>query len=1158
MSISPPCKFWNGAPGSCKTPNCSFTHFGMETSAPPCKFWNGVPGSCATYNCQFSHQQFMYGMSDLGMNLSCKFWNGVPGSCTTYNCQFVHNTVSLPPKANTVCKFWNGILGSCTTHNCPFIHDTIGGLGLPGPSTISAPCKFWNGGLGSCKTANCPFIHNKFTSVGSRGSRANSPSPSPDSRLKAQSPTVPRLTHQDFSLLFPENLGKDILQRNADTNLSFSYKPIVATPIDLKNLGMLVKINGKPVDAQISKGGIDFAIKPHLEANVVELWQGAQLITSRVFQAVPLEPRIAPKSMGVAPLREAQLKGGGSDPTLGDLSKMRVWAKETQWKQFRKAHYDWWMFPTSTSSSPEYCVGEQEVRELRKLPDYMAGYNEAVTLVTRSWGWDVQKTTYVKNKHPDMKWESSQTTRLAKIGVSCFELSEMALFNSVRQFVLCLLKEEETLEVLPGYDISQIYYIEKSSGPPPFQLGHTKTQLNSYSQFGGSPATSLSASAEWLKRLDPVQKAVAIKREFQFLFSSSNWEKDILLQELQNKAGWISIKDILNSYPPIHKLTKGSSPESCAMVSVIIRESPELKMLLELSIDSKKTRRLNPSQLILKQLEFCFGESNFLSDLALQMEVEKTIDGQVAISTVTSWDRFKQIMKAEHSPDQMEAAILRAIKDSCVVYSSSKGYLRRMPLTMAIRKSIDILFKPINLPNLVHRIDISDEGFYAITDILDLTEIKSICPNPDPALVAEVLRPSDSIEVSPCSTKIRPKRNAPSFELMKSFSNPEVSLELPFPPWRYSEAENPGEFSVMTWNILAQKMYLGHSHYCPKEYLKWPYRKQSIQKHLSDLYPDILFLQEVQSGGGELYDHAKEMTQFLKKNGYETVYARKTSFAVVDLGNLVAWKSNVFDLLEHQVVELGTEISSLCTTLESKKHFVLPQVAVMALLRHKRTARLIVVCSTHIACQFDSPEKQVCQVSIILKHLSLLSNQSTIPIIFGGDFNMRPWETLYNFISRGMVNILPFEATYLPNVSFPALSTDEDGNLSHPVPLKSAMFELLGNEPKYTSMKPDFSGCLDYIWYSGEIIPRKYLLFPEHRLVKGDSGGIPNWFIPSDHLPLCINFSFQTRADIPIRNIRRLEGRIPSDNGQFTISIIENQEAITIPIDSKDFDRYYC
>lgn len=100
--------------------------------------------------------------------------------------------------------------------------------------------------------------------------------------------------------------------------------------------------------------------------------------------------------------------------------------------------------------------------------------------------------------------------------------------------------------------------------------------------------------------------------------------------------------------------------------------------------------------------------------------------------------------------------------------------------------------------------------------------------------------------------------------------------------------------------------------------------------------------------------------------------------------------------MDSQSVYLEKELNSLTKTIESKQHFGGPQVGIIAKLRSLYLLRFslliscsyegqaVVFCTTHIACQYDNPEKQIAQVSILLSRIQQLSKGGLLPIIFGG------------------------------------------------------------------------------------------------------------------------------------------------------------------------------
>jgi len=97
---------------------------------------------------------------------------------------------------------------------------------------------------------------------------------------------------------------------------------------------------------------------------------------------------------------------------------------------------------------------------------------------------------------------------------------------------------------------------------------------------------------------------------------------------------------------------------------------------------------------------------------------------------------------------------------------------------------------------------------------------------------------------------------------------------------------------------------------------------------------------------------------------------------------------------------------------------------------------------------------------------------------------------VYNYLISG-------NSTSVPTVECP----DE-----LPIPL-SSVYACTRGEPPFTNYTPDFTGTLDYIFFSpsGHIRPVSFLELPD-----ADSpsvaGGLPNYQHPSDHLPIGAEF----------------------------------------------------
>lgn len=78
-----------------------------------------------------------------------------------------------------------------------------------------------------------------------------------------------------------------------------------------------------------------------------------------------------------------------------------------------------------------------------------------------------------------------------------------------------------------------------------------------------------------------------------------------------------------------------------------------------------------------------------------------------------------------------------------------------------------------------------------------------------------------------------------------------------------------------------------------------------------------------------------------------------------------------------------------------------------------------------------------------------------------------------------------------------------------PRALRSAYFDVLGDEPAWTNYTPQFKGTLDYIFYDPKAFaPLAVLQLPAEGVVNHSiySATVPNDHHPSDHFPIMTIF----------------------------------------------------
>lgn len=132
------------------------------------------------------------------------------------------------------------------------------------------------------------------------------------------------------------------------------------------------------------------------------------------------------------------IAGEGMKIGYGNLAKFEQWAKDGNWDQFHKNHYDWWMFPIlsfdgSTSTAKKYSVTPKEIDLLKKDHDFMKDYRQGVEFLLLSWAWDLASNSFIKNPGENQKW-TGYNVRLEKIANSLMLFGEDEILEKVKEF----------------------------------------------------------------------------------------------------------------------------------------------------------------------------------------------------------------------------------------------------------------------------------------------------------------------------------------------------------------------------------------------------------------------------------------------------------------------------------------------------------------------------------------------------------------------------------------------------------------------------------------------------------------------------------------------------------------------------------------------------
>jgi len=312
----------------------------------------------------------------------------------------------------------------------------------------------------------------------------------------------------------------------------------------------------------------------------------------------------------------------------------------------------------------------------------------------------------------------------------------------------------------------------------------------------------------------------------------------------------------------------------------------------------------------------------------------------------------------------------------------------------------------------------------------------------------------------------------------------------------YSTAEK-NEFSVLSYNILADCFSSHLSKWSHHKFLDFNYRSKIIVDQIRRLSPDILFLQEVDN-----------LTRFYKKHfvnlGYELIFREKSTLR--GEGCLIGFKSDIFGIIAKEFVDLDASDKPMAS------EFKRGGIAVVAKLRHKIWNKSINVICTHFYWDPKFEHVKYFQMANLLKFIESRFDSEDI-IIWGGDLNAKPNDNLVKYILKH--NKPELKRMEIKNNQGLEIMQE----LYHELEAQCNKFELAnpyeyygkasGNStisfPKYTNFTADFKGTIDHIFFTKKnLVATKLLKIPDESEIKNKS--LPNRKFPSDHLPIMAVF----------------------------------------------------
>lgn len=368
-------------------------------------------------------------------------------------------------------------------------------------------------------------------------------------------------------------------------------------------------------------------------------------------------------------------------------------------------------------------------------------------------------------------------------------------------------------------------------------------------------------------------------------------------------------------------------------------------------------------------------------------------------------------------------------------------------------------------------------------------------------------------------------------------------------------SEASEKFSVLDFNILGEYCATTALYgYTPSQALSWEYRRDLILEEIKKRDADIVCLQEVNMETYNEFFRRELASHFYKGAFWPRSRARtmaEKEARLVD-GCATFYKVQKYIMLDKQVIDFANAAINRPDMKGEHDIFnrVMPRdhIAVVTFFENRVTGSRMIVVNTHIYWDPAFTDVKLVQVAILMEQVTKLADRwatfppctdkqifrhteqdnemgpdipeelqleygpsleystgSQIPLVVCGDFNSEQHTGVYNLLNCGA---LSGDHPDLDQRGYGNLTRD---GMAHPFTLKSAY----SDEMAFTNYTPGYTGIVDYIWHSSNSLKVKRLLGDVDKSHLQKIPGFPNFYFPSDHLPLFVEFSVEPRKERP-------------------------------------------
>lgn len=378
-----------------------------------------------------------------------------------------------------------------------------------------------------------------------------------------------------------------------------------------------------------------------------------------------------------------------------------------------------------------------------------------------------------------------------------------------------------------------------------------------------------------------------------------------------------------------------------------------------------------------------------------------------------------------------------------------------------------------------------------------------------------------------------------------------TSTEPPQRPWvpiSHPQNNRPvAIFTVMCYNVLCDKYATRQLYgYCPQWALNWDYRKKAIMEDIRQYLADIISLQEVETE--QFYSF---FLPELKNEGYDGIFSPKSRAKTMACeddrkhvdGCAIFFKTAKFALVKDYLVEFNQLAISTAEGSHDMINRVMTKdnIGLAALLETREgvwdnelpgegaVRQPLLVATCHIHWDPEYSDVKLIQTMMLMSALKSIIEESqtsfrpgssapdcnALPLLLCGDLNSLPDSGVVDFLNTSKVpaNHEDFKDLGYQDCLTKLSSCDDKENYSHSFRLSQA---YSNDVMPYTNYTYEFKGIIDYIFYSRDFMRPLGVLgrldqgwFEDNKVV-----GCPHPHIPSDHLPLLVEFEMAANGPI--------------------------------------------